>query len=193
MESMDMQSTPSDLSDTSGVVDTRPNIFVIGHTGTGKSTVASRVAYLAGMKHMEAGGWARGLCPQDATTLTITEAAVTYLRTHPRMGSDRLLAGGLNDGDVIVSGVRNPGDFAVVFRPETDIVVFLTRVGYGPATAFDDGIAAIDAHARWLVDIGLLDRTRLMRESWGNCGGDDSAGVVWSIIATLASIRPVGT
>jgi len=141
------------------------NLFIIGYSGSGKSTLAQRIAALRGMQCVSAGQWAREQYlgeHEDSTGMRehITAYAVAVLRSAPRTAVAWIKAHVDLAQPTVVEGVRNPSDFAHLFRPDTDDVIRLVHRGAAAATSFDLGVDVIDAHLRWMIETRLLDQWR---------------------------------
>ena len=107
-------------------------IYVIGHSKTGKSPVAKRIADHFGFPIIEAGGWARQGCPplEDETTEEyvprVSQYALEKLKTDPWVAIRHVDNGIKSSGDKsIIVGIRNPFDFAQLVDPSVDHVIFI--------------------------------------------------------------------
>jgi len=135
------------------------NIFLIGPSRSGKTTLARRMVeahpYLTAAS---ASRWLRERLP-SATVDELTSEATRVLRAHPDIARDHVRAQMASaPGGCVIEGIRNPIDFACLFDPRSDAVVFLN----GPsATSFErDGVAAIRRIVLWQIGQGLLDESR---------------------------------
>lgn len=99
------------------------NIWIIGNTGSGKSTFARKLSERLNLPIFEAGKFARALCPKGTSVEKITEESAKKLQENHRYFSN-LIKQNLTTPSII-SGARNPIDFADSFNPKTDYVVFL--------------------------------------------------------------------
>lgn len=130
-------------------------MWVIGTTASGKSTFARKVAALAGVGLVEAGGWARQALPHG-TVQQLTEYSMTRLRGDHRCGS-RYVAQELSRlGTCVVAGSRNPIDFVDNFDPMLDAAVLLGMKAFPPSTDFErTGVKTIRAYLEFLVTCGI--------------------------------------
>ena len=56
-------------------------------------------------------------------------------------------------GGVVIDGLRNPRDFALLFDPLTDIVVYLTRDNIDFCNDFEKGVEIIVEMTKWNENI----------------------------------------
>lgn len=148
------------------------NVFLIGATKTGKTTLARRLAEDLGLTHVAASAWLRGrpdvpapvaddapMRDRVAFTEAITRRAREELARDPDVCVDFLRQEHprFDDGGFVVEGIRNPRDFLLLFRPERDLVLYLDfAANPHPPTTFErDGIATIRAITTWLVLQGI--------------------------------------
>ncbi len=146
--------------------------FILGRSGTGKSPFAQQVAAATGMAHVSASRWVRERFPKtrfDYDTRqqfvdAITAFSQARLREDPNVCVDFITTNEPIADRVIIEGIRNPRDFALLFDPKHDEVVLLD---HSPAdlvpTAFEGGLAVIERYLTWMVDTGLIDDTRIVR------------------------------
>lgn len=170
------------------------NVFLIGATKTGKTTLARRLAEDLGLTHVSASAWLRGrpdvpapvaddapMRERVAFTEAITRRARAELSRDPDVCVDFLRQAhpSLDDGGFVVEGIRNPRDFLLLFRPERDLVLYLDfAANPHPPTTFErDGIAVIHALTTWLVLQGVTPSDRVhgfridaVRGQSGPCG-----------------------
>lgn len=107
-------------------------IFVIGHSKTGKSPVAQRIANHYGYPVIEAGAWARALCPAKEGEMSeeyvprVSQAALEALKNDPRISVRHVVSHlSTTTGPCLIVGIRNPFDFANLVDPTKDHVIFI--------------------------------------------------------------------
>ncbi len=153
------------------------NIFLIGTSFVGKTPVGDQIAKALGMRRVGASRWIReqyagpekilvngAVC--DAADMThtkeyreafvngITALSKSKLGDNPDACVDYLeRIERVQEGGCLIEGIRNPRDFALLFRPEIDLVVFLQNVNRPPMSDFErDGCAVIMQTVRWMKD-----------------------------------------
>lgn len=140
-------------------------VFVIGKSGIGKTTLSQKVAAKLNMGHVQASWWLKGYFKGDENgpnaTQEMTECAISELK------KDHLVAvkylNTLHLDNVIIDGVRNVIDFAHLFRPNQDMVVFVGRyVDLSFETEFDRGVMIIQNVVNWLLSIGMVDYAQVV-------------------------------
>lgn len=152
------------------------NIFLIGYTASGKTTLGmllcGDVRPWGAPIYIKASEWIRRQFAGSATAEVLTEASRSQLRDNPRVCLDYIRR--RNDiskpGAVyVIDGVRNPGDFAGLFDPRTDLVVFVYRDQRGAVTTFEGGgVAAIAAHVGWMVAEAILSPSAVLAFTVGD-------------------------
>jgi hypothetical protein len=147
------------------------NLFVLGHSRAGKTSVAEKIAAELGWARVSASDWARAgyaaaaLPDADPSTFVarITawsmarlredpDVCVTYVRSRHR----------LEDGGFVIEGIRNPRDFIHLSDPRHDAAVILHNGAVaGAATPFETGISVIASYLRWVHEAGWTDEERV--------------------------------
>lgn len=139
------------------------NLFIIGPSQTGKSTLAQGIALDTGMKHITASSWVRSkFKPEESPTREdLTQKSTDLLREQSTMATDTLRAlHDLDSGGYIIEGIRNPFDFARLYRPERDVVLFLSREDALPTgDRFDPGVPVIVQMRAWCGSLGIAQRS----------------------------------
>lgn len=142
-------------------------LWIIGATGTGKSTLAKSMAEESGAKVLECGSFIRSMMSPDATTKELTASSLAILDNDCRYFAKRI-GDSLDDleddgGQVIVAGCRNPIDFATNFNPKTDSVIFLEAEASKLATDFEEkGIGSIKTILIFLREMGLVKSRQIV-------------------------------
>jgi len=137
-------------------------LIIIGNTGTGKSTLAQKIAECLPEEEpvvISAGRWIReymdewGHGPEVAAKLS--KASTDILRKDPTYCLRWLRSQTETCRPVIVEGMRNPVDFTGLFTPGQDIVI--QTIGGKPANEFErTGLEAINAYLAFLQRMSLV-------------------------------------
>lgn len=103
------------------------NIFIIGPTGIGKTTLARNLASEYQYKLIGASEWVR--TKFIGNTEEITKSAIEELVKNPDVCVDFIKKNyPIHLGGFIIEGIRNPRDFAHLFQPN-DIIISLSNFG----------------------------------------------------------------
>lgn len=144
-----------------------PNIFVIGMSRVGKTPLADQLAEPINFIRISASEWIRdGFVPKDpANALAeITQASMERLQENPDVCVDFIVSkyDVVKRGGFVIEGIRNPRDFALLFRPERDLVMFLSfPTNTMQPTEFEkQGTAVIRSMVDWMINSKLLDGER---------------------------------
>lgn len=149
-------------------MNTKPNIFVIGPSKTGKTPLADRLAASLGFARVSGSEWVRTQFkpgPDPSTFLAdITAYSQQELQRNPDVCVDFIFQkyNLVGKGGFVIEGLRNPRDFMLLFRPERDLVLFLDYYN-NPVTPTDfeeKGIRLISSTVSWMVTNKLLDSKR---------------------------------
>jgi 8-oxo-dGTP pyrophosphatase MutT (NUDIX family) len=166
------------------------NVFVLGYTKSGKTTVARGVAERLLLRAVSASGWIRGRVSPDVGTSVagLTAASLDVLRGDPDACVRWLRAEhDVDGGGLVIDGIRNPRDFALLFRPERDIVIWLDASWSNAATAFEAaGLHGIEEFLRFQVELSLLQEARVPRFSVGRAAGEAPRGAL--VVQGLADV-----
>jgi hypothetical protein len=153
----------------------KANVFIVGETKTGKTYLANSLA-AKGLKVISASEWVKQrfvpspAAREDASTylLEITDYSKTVLRDDPDVCVNFIRRTyPIEEGGFIIEGLRNPRDFALLYRPKIDSVIFLHYERGPNTTSFErQGVAAIHKYVEWLewqgiTDCGLINRYRI--------------------------------
>lgn len=125
-------------------------VFVVGHTGVGKSTYARALADALGPTAtvVSGGGWVREQCPSTFAD-TLTAYAMGALQEDPDVAIKWVGPRDPGPGWQIVEGLRNPRDFALLCDPKQDVIVVLSI--YVPATNWERiGSEAVHGTAQFM-------------------------------------------
>jgi hypothetical protein len=146
-----------------------PNIFVIGMSRVGKTPLADQLAEPINFIRISASEWVRStFVPNDpANALAeITQLSMEKLKENPDVCVDFILDkyDVVRRGGFVIEGIRNPRDFALLFRPERDLVMFLSFPNntLQPTEFEKQGIAVIRQMVDWMIQSRLLSSDRNM-------------------------------
>ncbi len=144
------------------------NIFVVGATKTGKTTLSREMAKTTGFKVVSTSEWVkRRFTPSaeaqrdDKVYLNeITRFSCEELKRDPNACVDYIRhTYPIENGGLIIEGLRNPRDFAHLFRPHLDVVILL-HYSANPiaASQFESwGVENIREQVAWYQRVGMLD------------------------------------
>jgi hypothetical protein len=145
----------------------RGNLFLLGHTKSGKTSVARLLEEGAGLVLVSASAWARrgfaaqgGLSPEAPGFVeAISAYSAEQLRQNPNACIDDLRARfPLAAGGHVIEGIRNPRDFAALFDYRHDGVLWLEHAQQRePASDFERGLSVIAHYLDWLSTATLWE------------------------------------
>jgi len=170
------------------------NIFVVGASNTGKSTLAKKIRDTFDLKYVHAGTWATEMYetrPEEKSRAYIdgvTAYALDKLREDPNICITYLASQGVMCGKgFLVDGIRNPRDFSRIFDTQNDVAVILNYKENPIApTIFEQGVEVITAYTQWLVSNGLLPENRVQNITYTSL--EQLAQQTPNIIQTLRGI-----
>lgn len=132
------------------------NIFIVGVTKSGKSTLASYLSDKLGFPHVSASEWIRSQNP-NGTVHELTQASKEELAKNPTVCVDFILTRYptlLSQKGFIIEGIRNPNDFIALYNQKTDILFRLRPGMVFGATSFEaKGLDVIDKYVYWSSEI----------------------------------------
>ena len=132
------------------------NTFIVGHTGTGKSTLARRLANNDGRRVISAGGWIREHtgCQTHSVAVAqhLAKTAHELLQSDPAICS-RWLLNQIAGEDVIIEGIRNPFDLLSCAKAG-DHVTFIESMNASSQWE-DAGVGACRGLIKWLEHNGI--------------------------------------
>lgn len=138
--------------------------WIIGYTGSGKSTFARRLSERFSQEILETGKFARDKWParEDDGVRTLTAIAIDALKESGHRYFSKLIAAEIASKDLIIVGARNPVDFLDSFNPKKDDVIFL-NTETPPATEFEEyGVNAIRAIVKFFVVTKIIKEEQAM-------------------------------
>lgn len=169
-----------------------PIIWVVGGTRSCKTAIAENGIVPLGFKLISTGDYFRAQYGEPDTfsrafVFNISAHAAGVLAKDPDSHIKHL-------GDVIrkrteplvVEGERNPIEFAKLYNPKTDMVVFVNRLDIDPYdTVIERGLNGIEDIARWCVSTGIAPQDTVLKltfgldkiraEHFGVANGEDTA------------------
>lgn len=147
---------------------TKPNIFIVGATKTGKTAVAKQLADRHGLQLISGSEWVKkqfvGQDPENYLA-EITEFSKTKLIENPNACLDYLRASySLDQGGFVIEGLRNPRDFLNLFRPNIDVIVLLwfEKNPIKPTGFESFGLGVIRSAIAWMKDYSGLTDDRIL-------------------------------
>lgn len=152
----------------------RSNVYIVGLSKCGKSPLAARLASALGFAVVPGSEWIKArYVPSDAARAStqayvteITTASLLELAANPDVCVDYIRAKyDVAEGGLVVDGLRNPRDFATLYRPDVDLVMFLDYPSNTivPSEFERHGVAAIRDTVNWLVDNGIASERNVTK------------------------------
>lgn len=158
------------------------SIFVLGMTKTGKTTLAYQLPKYTGYARAGGSAWVKArYAPPPGVEMGspeylqgITAYSCEALRANPNACVDYIRAHhDVDEGYLIIEGLRNPRDFTLLFRPERDRVILL-NYPENPIVPTDferHGVRAIRDTLEWMVTTGMMDPARILKINLGGLHG----------------------
>lgn len=140
------------------------NIYIIGQTNTGKTTLAKRLSEKTGRKVISSSSFlddvdCEGLS-KEARAQKLSEESLRRLRINPDIAAKHIRS--QITGPSIIEGIRNPNDYVRLVEA-SDFVFFLQKANSSPATYFEVfGLAAILQIAKFNHEMGLMSNFHVM-------------------------------
>lgn len=144
----------------------KPNIFILGMSKIGKTPLADSLAKRFDMQHVGASEWVRKrFVPTNPDTILadITKFSCEELTRDPDVCVDYIKhTSNWRQGGCVIEGIRNPRDFALLFRPECDVVitVYFEKNPLAPTEFEKQGFAAIRSFVDWHIQMEIFDARR---------------------------------
>lgn len=156
------------------MINVSPIIWVVGGTRSCKTAIAENGIVPLGFEMISTGDFYRAQYGQPDT---FSRAFVFNISAH----SAKVLA---HDPDahlkhlrklikdrekpLVVEGERNPVEFAKLYNPKKDMVVFVNRLDIDPYdTVIERGIKGIEDTVRWCVSTGVAPQNAVMKLTFG--------------------------
>ena len=153
------------------------NIFIMGPSQSGKTTIAKQVGIALSMPVISASDWVRNTFVADFPVITaedkmrfigaITEYSTNQLRKDPNMCLKYIRQHNPKvetERGYILEGFRSPRDFLSLFNPTTDLAVYLDYYNnpvWGMPFEYE-GLKAISYSLVWLVRSHLMTNRQLL-------------------------------
>ena len=139
------------------------NIFVIGKSKTGKTTVSSKIAQALDIQHVTVSTIFREIVNEnDFETRQefiekISYVSETMIEHDPYVVVNYVNSMTANTSSV-VEGFRNPFEFIKIFNPSEDKVVFLNGGKHvlSYQSKFENGVDLIYKNLKWMHDLKIL-------------------------------------
>ena len=159
------------------------NIFVLGLTKTGKTTIAGRVAKKLSYELVSGSTWVKSrYVPPPGVVVgspdylrDITNYSCSQLASNPNVCVDYIHAHHcVEEGFLVIEGLRNPRDFTLLFRPDEDLLILLNYPN-NPIVPSDferHGVRVIRDTVEWMTSTGILDPSRVLKINLGGLHGD---------------------
>lgn len=165
------------------------NVFILGPSNSGKTSIANLVSQALVMPVISASDWVRkefigSTLPKQQLIEAMTSYSQKQLHQDPEVCLKHIRT---NYPDVetkrgfILEGFRNPKDFLTLFNPRTDLVVRLSYTGnpYHGMSFERKGILVIDQSIDWFLQNELMQRQQYIQFSFDNLSDiPDIAAVV---------------
>lgn len=151
-----------------------PIIWVIGGTRSCKTAIAENGIAPLGYRLISTGDYFRERYGEPDTfsrpfVFNISAHSAKVLAENPDCHIDHL-RGILKDRaePLVVEGERNPIEFAKLYDPKTDMVIFVDRRDIDPYdTVIERGLVGIESTVRWCVSTGIAPQSSVMKLTFG--------------------------
>lgn len=146
----------------------KPNIFIIGDTKCGKTTLAKKIAEKLNFKHISASQIIRdgftGNKESPTFTKEITDYSIEKLKLNPNYIINDLAKKHIGLGGFVIEGCRNPRDFSSLFSYNDDYVISITNYSASDPQPFEKyGLIAIRAIIDFYEKTTLLNSNNIFR------------------------------
>ncbi len=107
------------------------NIFIIGYTKSGKTSLANHIEKQYSFNHVEASGNLKQLYPKDDNesllqyTDRLSNIASELLQIDYNYFSNNIKLNLNKNGNNVISGIRNPIDLISLINLNTDLIIFI--------------------------------------------------------------------
>lgn len=158
------------------------NVFVVGHSASGKTTFARALCAKARhLGYVSAGAWAvdgfatsMGVAPEavakDRYRAEITGFARVKLAADPDVAVRAVKQEMMAQQNLcfVIDGLRNPRDFMLLFNPCIDGIVFVDSTGAPAVDAWEEtGMRAIRATVEFMLASGIIVREQMLELARG--------------------------
>ena len=138
------------------------NIFVLGYTGTGKTTYAVKLAEDNHWNYISGSGWLKKysqptFSSKKERTEFLTDLTLKELTREPLIASNWIVSQLKQDSMNVIDGIRNPTDFIYLFDSTRDEVVWVINSNISPMNSFEHrGLSIIADHLMFLTEHGIM-------------------------------------
>lgn len=162
-------------------------IFVVGYTGTGKTSIATWIAEDIGGTLISGSSWIKKelpeiekMCDRESAVELMTKTSQSLLSKDHRCAAKVISAEvALATGTPVIEGLRNPTDFVELYNPSEDLIIYISRSTskskdrqhkFQAATAFERlGIAAIKSYVDFCISVNGIVRANIIDFDWQSC------------------------
>lgn len=133
------------------------NIFIIGKTKVGKTTLGKILADKFQYQSISASEWIK--CRLETSNVEkITQASLALLKDDPDACVNYLQHKyHIKSGGLIIDGIRNPRDFLILFDPSRDIIISIENNNIDYASQFEEiGLKTIKENIKFLKEMNLF-------------------------------------
>lgn len=176
----------------------KSNVFILGETKTGKTSLANHLAKQFGLQVVSGSEWVKQRffpspkAQEDFNCYVreISAYSVQLLSENPDLCADYIRRKyPIQDGGFVIEGLRNPLDFSRLFRPNVDVAIILYHKGTPFIHSFEHyGVRAIREVLEWMRENpGIISPDRFLEyriNSHGGPKGDDYRSVPGPFWAT---------
>lgn len=152
-----------------------PIVWVIGATRSCKTALAQHGIAPLGFKLLSTGDYFRKRFAKPDTfshdfVFSLSSFAAECLAHHTNCHVEHLqnfIAE--SNGPCVIEGERNPNEFAKLYDPQQDMVIFMQRNAIDIYdTVIERGIAAIEQIVRWNINAGIAPRSSAFKATFGD-------------------------
>lgn len=133
----------------------KPNLFIIGKSGVGKTSLAKDICSNMNLKHIQASSWIRSKFDDNVSREVLTDASKVILNQDPFACINYIKAQNISNGDCVIEGLRNPFDFCNLFRPNIDFVIFINGPEINKTYDMDHGVHLIESIIYYIQNINI--------------------------------------
>jgi|GEM_PF-4512868 hypothetical protein len=152
-----------------------PIVWIIGATRSCKTALAQYGVAPLGFKLISTGDYFRREFGQEDTfsrdfVFQLSAFSATCLAQEPNCHLTHLHKL-IEEAQqpCVIEGERNPMEFAKLYDPHKDMVIFLHRMDMDIYdTTIERGIAAIERNVRWCVNVGIAPPTSVFKTTFGD-------------------------
>jgi hypothetical protein len=156
----------------------KKNIFIVGNTKSGKTTLAKKIATKFNLEHVSASQWFRDNFKGDPSSPAFVKEISVFSSQTLKANSNlniEILQPKIVEGGCVIEGVRNPRDFNALFIPERgDVVIWLYSLSSKHSSVFEAyGLKAIRHSLKFYLETGIMEQARCLRFEVADVSGPD--------------------